>query len=534
MSSGRERVLKRLTINVLGLLAIVAAIVSCSPSASIALSLSPASATVVPGGSVDIVVNLVRNGGAAGDVSLSAAATSGLSFSFSPSVLAAGVTSSTLTVTATASADLGPRQVQLSASGAGLSASTELAVDVELMTVTGTVNGFLGQPLEGATLYIEGHTPATSAADGSFEIAGVTLPYDLTVAFGTVAANTYIGLTTAHPIVSSYAAQLVPAGLPRATVTGNLTGTVSPVPVEHRLLICPEGIGKVVYAVQSCAYVSAGFSSYTLDLNWFEGSEASVRLRAYLYTLDSGEVTGIAASAVTTLDVTDGGAHVQDIELVSGSPQLADLQVSMTAPVGYSGGVQVVTSLANGRSHLAEYSSINSSPTAAVAPLFSGASYTVLVTANGPSSTSGAWRVGLKSGDSVTIDLPAGPALVTPVNGATGVNLNTNFTATNPVGGSLHFVLSPQDPSKTLFIISTVDTSVKLPDLSAIGLGLEPAMDYSYQMLATPDTESANAMVEGGGYMGSYLDVVRAALGGPAPTRDGAIHIISGWAFTTQ
>src|SRR5690606_24482390 len=171
------------------------------------------------------------------------------------------------------------------ASGAGLTATTGLGVDVQLMTVVGTVIGQLSEPLSGKTVYIAGHAPTTTLADGTFSIGGVSVPYDLTVVYNPTLVSTYVGLSTAAPTVLSYAVIVEPPAVPQATVSGNFTGAFSPIPSSHVAVVCPEGLSAMVLATNSCATGYQGNANYTIDLAWDGASDTQVRLRSYLYQL---------------------------------------------------------------------------------------------------------------------------------------------------------------------------------------------------------------------------------------------------------
>lgn len=512
--------------------ALVGMLASCSQGPSLSLTVEPSSVVVVPGGSATIQVTLGR-GGTAGDVSLSVAPSAGLSFSFSPSTLSGSETTSTLTVTAAAASAEGPRDVTLTASGAGLTATTGLGVDVQLMTVVGTVIGQLSEPLSGRTVYIAGHAPTTTLADGTFSIGGVSVPYDLTVVYNPTLVSTYVGLSTAAPTVLSYAVIVEPPAVPQATVSGNFTGAFSPIPPSHVAVVCPEGLSAMVMATNSCATGYQGNANYTIDLAWDGASDTQVRLRSYLYQLDGdGAVSDIVAAATSVLDITDGGVHVHDIALVAADPALASIQLDVSAPAGYNASYQVLTSLASTRSFLGPLSAVVTSPVQVLAPQFAGSTYTVLASVASGAGTSGVWRTGLTNGGAWSVVLPAGPTVLAPPDGATGVDTDTSFTVNNPVGGAVHFVVSPAVPTDPTFLVSTIGASVKLPDLSDIGFDLPSGHDYQVQVLATPHTATADDMVTGRGYFGPYLELLAASRGGPPPTQDGSIFVGIGGQFT--
>src|SRR5690349_9701535 len=70
------------------------------------------------------------------------------------------------------------------------------------VTVSGSVRDRLGEPISGAMVFVAGKNVVTSGSDGSFTIADVVTPYDLTAVLH--AQNTaviYKGLTRSDPAV---------------------------------------------------------------------------------------------------------------------------------------------------------------------------------------------------------------------------------------------------------------------------------------------------------------------------------------------
>lgn len=514
--------------------ALIALLGACSGGPTPTVAVNPATVTVVPGGSATVTVTLTR-AGTTSDVSLTASATPGLTFTFSPAVLSGSETTSTLTITAAAAGPEGTSPVTVTASGAGVTASTSIDVTVQLMTVTGTVYGYLGEPYAGATVYIEGHAPTTSLADGSFSVDGVSIPYDLTVAYTPELLNSYLGLSTSTADVLSYVSVLAPLDVPTATVSGTFTGAFSPIPANHVLMICPEGIDTVVYANPTCQSATTGETSYTLDLRWVGDSDAEVRLRAYLYQMSGdGEIVDVVAAATETIDVTDAGVHVKDIAPVAADPALVDIELEVGAPAGATVAYTIVTSMANGRSFLTPYSEIVSSPTHALGVQFAGASYTVLAQASAPAGLAAVWRHGLTNGDEWSAVVPQVPATLSPLDGATGIDQDSTFAVSTAAGGSSHFVLTSSTPGAPTWIVSTIETSMTLPDLTGIGFSLPSGHAFSYQVLVTPQTATADGMVTGGGYLGPYHELVLASQGGAPPTQDGSILIATGGTITTD
>lgn len=519
-------------------IALAAVIASCSPTPSIALTTSPSQALLPLGGSVDVEVTLVRSGGATADVALLASGLpSGVSASFTPATLSGPTTTSTLTLSSAAGADEGVTTVTITGTGVGLTASSQLTLEVDSQDVTGTVVGIYGEPLEGLTVYVSGHVPTATAGDGSFTVVDVAVPYDLTIASGVDWAQTVVGLRTTTPQVQPFLAATTPPLLPTATVNGDLIGGFSPVPAGFRVQICAEGIDVVVWGEPGCVTLFQGETSYSFNVAWAEGGSVDVRVRAYVYELDGNStVTGIVGNGSLDLTLVDGVTSSNDLNIAASSPTWADLELTTSAPAGSDISATVLTHVNDHASYSNVSSSVLSSPVQLVSPLLSGAQYSVVVSASTTTlDTSIGWLTGLTSGDAVELAVPPAPNAISPADGATGVDESTLFTVTKPHGGSAHFVFAPVSPATgPRLFVSTAGSSVTIPDLSAIGIALTPAVEHSWQVLTTPQTEDPDGIVSGSGYLGPYLEIQRSMRGGPVPTADGSLYVSTGGSFTTD
>ena len=121
---------------------------------------------------------------------------------------------------------------------------------------------------------------------------------------------------------------------------------------------------------------------------------------------------------------------------------------------------------------------------------------------------------------------------LSPLDGATGIDQDSTFAVSTAAGGSSHFVLTSSTPGAPTWIVSTIETSMTLPDLSGIGFSLPSGHAFSYQVLVTPQTATADDMVTGGGYFGPYHELALASQGGAPPTQDGSILIATGGTIT--
>lgn len=516
------------------LLALSAILVACTTGASLALQLSPTAVELFRGGQVQVEVTVTRPANATGDLTLAVSGLpSGVTAQFVPSMLAGAAQSSTLTLEADTGATLGAATVTVTVSGGGLSASRELEVVVETLTVEGLVEGSLGEPISGATVVITGHGSTVTAADGSFSLEDVTVPYDITVLNAAQEwAHTFVGVTSASPELFPLTSLSAPPAVPTATITGDLDAVVAP---DHQTQVCVQGTTVQVYG---CTSVFEGNSQYTITINWIEGTDVEVRLRAVEVSTDAltsepTAITGAAASA--PFNVTEGGAI--DVDLVMGGP---------VAPANFTAIVSPDFTPASYNSaamtHLTGSFTIgvtgfgdDSATMGVFTPFFSNATYTVAAgatTASGGSSIE--WRTGLAQGSSVEFEPPTPPTQVLPADMATGVDHGTAFTVDNPGGGALTYQITPfvAGPS---YAITTLDTAVTIPDLSPHGLTLPAASNYNWSVFGIPGVQDMEQAVTGLGYLGAYVELAYALTrGGPAPSGDGTISLSDTRQFTTE
>lgn len=516
------------------LFALSAILVACTSGASLALQLSPTAVELFRGGQVQVEVTVTRPANAAGDLTLSATGLpSGVTAQFDPAVLAGAAQSSTLTLEADAAASLGATTLTVTVSGGSTSASRDLGLTVSTLTVQGRVKGSLNQPIAGATVVIAGHGTAVTAADGTFSVEDVTVPYDVTVLNAALGwAHTFVGVSAANPEIFPLTSLSAPIAVPTATITGDLDAVVPP---DHQTYVCVQGTTVPVYG---CTTVSEGSSAYTITVNWAEGDSVDVRLRAVEISQDalSSEPTAITgASASAPFTVTEGGAS--DVDLVMGGP---------VAPATFTATVSPTFAAASynaaAMSHLTDTFTLgitgfgsDSTTINVFAPFFSNATYTVAAgatTAAGASSIE--WRTGLAQGAAVELEPPIPPSPIFPADSATGVDNDTAFTVENSGGGTLTFQFNPSLAGPS-YAVTTTDPAVTIPDLGLHGLSLPAATDYSWSVFGSPEVLDMDQAVTGPGYLGAYVEIAYAlSLGGPAPTGDGSISLSESRQFTTE
>lgn len=400
------------------------------------------------------------------------------------------------------------------------------------LSVKGLVRGAFREPIPGVVVVVHGVGTDTTGADGRFQVDGVSAPYDVTVLDPVAGwAHTFLGVSTGAPELFPIASLLLPAGVATATVTGELD---APVPADHEAYVCVHGVDETVYG---CGHVLGGESSYAIAVRWLGDPTTDARLRAIEYeqdpmTLSPTALTGSTASEVFTL--TEGG--VSDVDLIMGvAGPVTTFTVEVTpdfSPDGYAGVALT---------HIDQFATLgitgfdSDTPSLTVfTPRFTGAAYTV---AGGAYTDAGAssvhWRTGVPAGATLQFDVPAPAVPLAPAEGAADVGTGTTFRVSNPAGGAMTVVFSPESDGP-MIAVTSLEESFTLPDLSEHGLPLPPAVKYYWGVYAVPSVTDMNAAVTGTGYLDGY-ELIALALnsGGPQPGRDGRISLSGTRTFTT-
>lgn len=494
---------------------------ACTTPSSVRIDVTPGAAVLNRGGQVTFTVT-VTSATASGPFTLSAGTLpSGVTAMFEDATLAGAGDSTDMTLTATPDATAGTVTVTVSASGAGAAATDSIEVTIEDLDVTGVVTGLLGEPLAGVSVLIDGHTVVTSAADGSFAIDDVTVPYDIT--FFRAAdgwAHRFDGLSTGTLDISPLPALTMLGTYPSANITGNLD---APVPAGHQVSICAEGIGMIVYG---CTTVVAANSAYDLEAYWAVGSDANVRLRAVEYEIDAefDPVALTGTGAVTAFDVTEGGNFVKDLSIAPGPVNTATFDVTVVSPFAVeSATVNATTILPSGQSFSMSGVSKESTNLTAITPVYSGSSFHLTVQAQNAGGQIGLMTVpDVASSGAHSVEMPLPSNMVTPADAATNVGPGTDFTITGTPGRVNTFYWSG---SVVLAVTTSAQTS-NIPDLADHGLPLPASANFGWAVLNSPDHLDVDADAETGGMLREYFDLaLLVSHAGPAP--DEAIRITS-------
>ena len=239
------------------LLAFALLLAACGAPATppgLQLTLGTTSVAVVRGTNADVQVDLTRVGGAADDADLSVSGLpANVTGSFAPATLSGGTLTSTLTLTVGAGATGGITVVTVTATSGSLSDDATLSLEVTSLTVTGRVETALSRPLSGATVAAQGQTAFTSGT-GDFTLAGLSVPYDLTVSSpaDNGALHVYEGLSTTSLLLRpAFVAGLPAAPAFGATISGSVVGGA--LGADEVAIVCVEGLAVHIYGCDTLA-----------------------------------------------------------------------------------------------------------------------------------------------------------------------------------------------------------------------------------------------------------------------------------------
>ncbi len=501
---------------------------ACGGPAPSTLSLLPESSLVeiIRGQTLELSVTVSRSSSAAVELSVAGAPT-GVTAVFENTSLPAGVNQARLLITAAPGAPESSAILTLTAVSGSVAATVQVDLVVDSLTVSGRVLGLLDIGMPDVQVLSQG-LDTVSAADGSFELSGLSTPYDLLLVYddgGDGLAHLYQGLSHTTPWLTPIFG-LVGGGFGsvpwEATVSGEVLGG-DPLPADHVVIICAEGLD---FAVYGCSQASAPDDSYLLDLFWLGPEDASVRIHAIRAEVDAGgDIVDYHGHISHLLELSDLDVLVLDLDIES-SVSSAPLQAEIVLESGPSMSGAIV--LLNVGPHLSIPLTDAAGPTVEfLVPTGSGYAYTLL--AEGGSGF--AWRsdVDLNAGQ---ITIPLAPTQLAPSDGAPNVGPGTQFRAFVPDDHAITYVWSPDTVGPVVALTAVDDGPVNLPDLAGTPFGYVAGSTYDWQLFGSLLPEEGGHRVPGLGESYSTILLLFTFLGGPGPVHDGSFVVSSSsWAF---
>jgi hypothetical protein len=329
----------------------------------------------------------------------------------------------------------------------------------------------------------------STTGNGCFTFTGVTMPYDIAIiqTTGNPYGIVFTGLTRTDPTLTDI--YLSRQFTSTTTVTGNLT-------------VPPGGPASVTTGVVfSSPEVSVGndFTSnpWSLSVSWNGPTSTTGNVHALQWTNDvNGSVTGFFAYGVRNGVTLQNGTAFTGADVTLTTPVSTQAVVgTINAPAGYTLSERAVyVTFPDRTAFLVGDDALTSGGFAFPFPSGIGASALVYAAASDGTSTTEAQSAAIPPGTvNATLGLPS-PALPTaPSNGATGVDTTTDLVW-SPVSGAVYEVLLTGQGTDPVYVLLTSTTTVRIPNLSAQGVGLPSGRSYNWSVNALGPLTSVDAL----------------------------------------
>jgi hypothetical protein len=376
------------------------------------------------------------------------------------------------------------------------------------ITVTGTVFDLNLEPQAGASVMVNAMAPVTTDASGQFSVSGVKTPYQIVVALVSAgAAAVYMDLTRADPSLLVPVGHLRGAGVHYATVSGTVSGGAGyPEPANHK--------STVLFESPEAAwtwFLDASTGAYQMSPQWNGPATTTGTIHALQWQFDPTTNVPTAYTGYGTrpnVVLADGGALTgQDIAL--GSVTTGSLNGTITVPGGYTL-VSKTVSAVFPTSSMAEWTlftdNTSDAAVAYVTPRLAGTSLTLEADALAGDAQASATKTGLSADASgIAVSVPAAPVLGGLPDGATGVSAGARLSWSR-MNGAIYLVqVAPSSGTSggqpASYLIFTADTTVGIPDLGSLGLGLARGTSYDWVVTGIAPVASLDDVTKTANFM---------------------------------
>jgi hypothetical protein len=348
------------------------------------------------------------------------------------------------------------------------------------VTVTGKALDLYYRPWPGTVTV--GSTTVAVAADGSFTVPGVTVPYDaIVVSTDKKLAYAVLGVTRTNPIL---AGSLAPTPRSEPTVSGALpaalaSGEYARVHVE---------IGADPDWGLSFSTSFSPSATYSVFPSWPGAASEQGTVWAFKYTTNDVQhvATSFLGYASASKTIAPTGTTTVDLAAYN-AVGTATIGTSVTVPATYSlynefGVVRMASSTA--RQVINQYTGSSLTATMAV-PDAPGATFFASVGSQGPAGEFVRMRRTVAKGGTATLNVPSASNPTAPADGATGIAAGATLSWTVGAGVSeIEIIPAPVDGGTAgpELRILTSSSSVKLPDFAAAGLTFPVGASYSWDV----------------------------------------------------
>jgi hypothetical protein len=362
------------------------------------------------------------------------------------------------------------------------------------ITVSGKVLDTYGNPITVTSTVVIGTQSKPTAGDGSFTINNVTTPYDVWVLNPATGVFGVKGLTIANPYI------------PGAISPGNtqsLLVTIPLVPAGSKATVIFQD--TVTGKVSGFGQVLANSQTTSLSIGGVAGQTVAGKLYLIEYNISGGVVSSYSGYAEQQAAFTIGSGQPFTFNTIGGGLG----QATISGTVNSSGGTNLEAQLylnfgsKNNIVHRGGFiqsivMSGSSGSYSFVVPTGGTTSTTnlnvVAITPNPPNSWVGQRMLTVQAGTTgsvINIDSPA--SILTPGNGATGVDTTTLFSYSGGSGNAIHFVrITPTGSNGKTYQVLTNGTSFNFPNLATYGYNFASGQPFSYMVSNNLDITNVN------------------------------------------
>lgn len=357
-------------------------------------------------------------------------------------------------------------------------------------TVTGKIVDFRGAGIGGATVWIDSNI-ATSNFDGTFSINNIEAPYNVKVVLDDPPNSLgylFEDVSTFSPVLT-----VDKSGNP---FQGTFNITLPPMLANQtaRVSVVTDNV------FENAITVPFPSTNTILGVEWISANEVNAKIYVLVYTMAGGEIVSYEKYGEKDTTITAGSTinYTFSNSELSLDPVEAQISGNIVMPGGYTTpNATLYLSFSQGSIGIPSLgNSVLSNTFNFVVPTGLTTSPRLGVRASASTSeghfTSNNFNL-LAGSTNNTLNLNAAPNLGSPLENATGVNLNTDFSYSGGSGTGMYKVRL-STTGKVLYVI-TNNTTFRIPDFSPFGLNYTAGQTYQWYLYKYYSIGSVNDYV---------------------------------------
>ena len=382
------------------------------------------------------------------------------------------------------------------------------------ITVLGRVEAPVVGPLANVLVHLQGTLTAT-AADGTFRVEDVSVPYTVTI--GVDGSEPWVhafeGMTTPNPVLAPRDAAVDDFyTVVRGTVWGG-----APLAADESVLVCVEGVEVVAVG---CGRAYGGATAYAALVVWTGATAVSVRVHALRtrVTPAGWPSAYLGRTSYSSIALT----HLVEFErnVVPTGPMGGIVDVQGAVAVAGGGVLEAVVIGVPVSETLSLPVYVGAWPageTTIAVPDYGGDGFHVAARGAIGGQDASAWA-SFATGEAFELSLRAPPVPVSPAVDAPGVTTATPFTVFDDGALARQFHWLPTITGSAPEVsVTTTRTTAYLPDVAALGMSLVVGNNYFWDVTAIDAADLATAARVAG------VDFFAYGMGGPGPATRAAM-----------